>query len=35
MLGTIADAIARYEEEHTLARQLTLPEEDRANYNFG
>jgi hypothetical protein len=32
MMGTIADAIARYEQEHALARELTLPEEDRAKY---
>jgi len=31
-MGTIADGIARYEQEHALARQLTLPEEDRAKY---
>jgi hypothetical protein len=31
-MGTIADAIARYDEEHAFARQLTLPEEDRTKY---
>lgn len=28
----IAEAIARYDDEHAFARQLTLPEEDRAKY---
>jgi hypothetical protein len=31
-MGTIAEAIARYDEEHAFARQLTLPEEDRAKF---
>jgi hypothetical protein len=32
MMGTIAEAIARYDDEHVFARQLLLPEEDRARY---
>jgi hypothetical protein len=31
-MGTIAKAIAQYDEEHAFARQLTIPEEDRAKY---
>ena len=31
-MGTIAEAIARYDEEHAFARQLIIPEEDRAKY---
>ena len=31
-MGTIAEAIAQYDEEHAFARQLTIPEEDRAKY---
>ena len=31
-MGTISDAIARYDDEHAFARQLTLPEEDRVKY---
>jgi hypothetical protein len=34
LVGTrsITTAIASYEAEHVFARQLTLPEEDRAKY---
>ena len=28
----ISDAIARYDDEHAFARQVILPEEDRAQY---
>jgi hypothetical protein len=28
-MGTIADAIARYDEAHAFARQIVLPKEDR------
>ena len=31
-MGTIAEAIAQYDEEHAFARQLTIPEEDRPKY---
>jgi hypothetical protein len=31
-MSTIAAAIARYDEEHDFARQLVVPEEDRATY---
>jgi hypothetical protein len=31
-MSTIAEAIAQYDEEHAFARQLTMPEEDRARY---
>ena len=31
-MDTIAKAIAEYDEEHAFARQLMLPEEDRARY---
>ena len=31
-MGPIAVAIAQYDEEHALARRLTLPEEDRSRY---
>ena len=31
-MGTIAEAIAQYDEEHAFARQLIIPEEDRAKY---
>ena len=31
-MGTIAEAIAQYDEEHAFARQLIVPEEDRAKY---
>ena len=31
-MGPIAAAIAQYDEEHALARQLVLPEEDRARF---
>ena len=31
-MGTISDAIARYDDEHTFARTVTLPEEDRPKY---
>ena len=31
-MSTIAEAIARYDEEHAFARQLIIPEEDRAKY---
>ena len=32
IMGAIAKAIALYDEEHAFARQLTIPEEDRAKY---
>jgi hypothetical protein len=32
IMGTIAKAIAQYDEEHAFARQLIIPEEDRAKY---
>jgi hypothetical protein len=31
-MNTFADAIAQYEEEHTFARAVMLPEEDRTKY---
>jgi hypothetical protein len=31
-MDTISEAMARYEDEHTFARRLILPEEDRAKY---
>jgi hypothetical protein len=31
-MGSITVAIAQYDEEHALARRLTLPEEDRVRY---
>jgi hypothetical protein len=31
-MSAIAVAIAQYDEEHALARRLTLPEEDRVRY---
>ena len=31
-MGTISDAIARYDDEHSFARSVTLPEEDRAKH---
>jgi hypothetical protein len=31
-MGTLVDAIAQYEEQHAFAREVTLPEEDRAQY---
>jgi hypothetical protein len=31
-MPTITDAIARYDDEHTFARTVTLPEEDRPKY---
>jgi hypothetical protein len=31
-MSTIEDAIAQYDDEHHFARQLTLPEEDRAKH---
>jgi hypothetical protein len=31
-MGTIQEAIALYDEEHAFARQLVIPEEDRAKY---
>jgi hypothetical protein len=31
-MGTITEALNRYEEEFAFARQLILPEEDRAKY---
>jgi hypothetical protein len=31
-MGTISEALARYEDEHAYARQLALPEEDRVRY---
>ena len=30
-MGTISDAIAQYDDEHSFARLVTLPEEDRPN----
>jgi hypothetical protein len=32
VMGTIAEAIAQYDDEHAFARQLTIPEEDRAKF---
>jgi hypothetical protein len=32
VMGTIAKAIAQYDDEHAFARQLTIPEEDRARF---
>ena len=29
-MGTLVDAIARYEEQNAFAREVTLPEEDQA-----
>jgi hypothetical protein len=31
-MGTISNAIARYDDEHSFARSITLPEEDCAKY---
>ena len=31
-MGTIQEAIAQYDEKHSFAQQLTIPEEDRAKY---
>jgi hypothetical protein len=31
-MGSISAAIAKYDEEHAFARQLFLPEEERAKY---
>jgi hypothetical protein len=31
-MGSISMAIAEYDEEHAFARQLFLPEEERAKY---
>jgi hypothetical protein len=31
-MGSISIAIAKYDEEHAFARQLFLPEEERAKY---
>ena len=31
-MGSIAAMIAKYDEEHAFARQLILPEEERAKY---
>jgi hypothetical protein len=31
-MGSISTAITKYDEEHAFARQLILPEEDRAKY---
>ena len=31
-MSTISDAIARYDDEHSFARSITLPEEDRTRY---
>jgi hypothetical protein len=31
-MGTIKNALARYDEEHAFLRQLTIPEEDRAKH---
>ena len=31
-MGTISDAIAQYDDEHSFARSVTLPEEDRPKY---
>ena len=31
-MGMISDAIAQYDDEHSFARSITLPEEDRAKY---
>jgi hypothetical protein len=32
MTGTISEAIAQYDDEHTFARVVTFPEEDRMKY---
>jgi hypothetical protein len=31
-MGTFAEALARYEDEHQFARQILLPEEDRVAF---
>jgi hypothetical protein len=31
-MSTISDAITRYDDEHSFARSITLPEEDRTRY---
>ena len=31
-MPTLGDAIARYDDEHSFARLITLPEEERARY---
>jgi hypothetical protein len=31
-MSTLAEQLARYDEEHALLRELTYPEEDRARY---
>src|SRR5262249_7712585 len=31
-MSTISDAIARYDDEHSFARSITLAEEDRTKY---
>jgi hypothetical protein len=31
-MGTIKNALAKYDEEHEFLRQLTIPEEDRAKH---
>jgi hypothetical protein len=31
-MGTIQEAVAKYDEDNALARELILPEEDRARY---
>jgi hypothetical protein len=31
-MSTISDAIARYDDQHSFARSITLPEEDRTKY---
>jgi len=31
-MSTISDAITRYDDEHSFARSITLPEEDRMKY---
>jgi hypothetical protein len=31
-MGSLAEQLKRYEEEHAFLRGLTLPEEDRARY---
>jgi hypothetical protein len=30
----LSEALARYEEEHAFARQVLMPEEDRAKYGL-
>ena len=31
-MSTISDAIAQYDDEHSFARSIILPEEDRTKY---